>query len=153
MECRAWTALICSRTGTGGGLLCILWWIFGFHKMLGVSWAAEDLLASQEGLYSVQLGILDAFSGPEAADPQRNVAPVICLLTEPTLPSPQKWIRLVQDPKKVDLLHQLSTDRSLGCVLQGCFNRNPLHSPTTPSEINSQTWYWTYLTHLICYYF
>ena len=50
--CGAWTGLIWLRTGTvegtceygnehGGG---------GLHKMRGVSWLAENRLASQEGL-------------------------------------------------------------------------------------------------------
>jgi hypothetical protein len=34
--------------GTGGGL-------FGFHKTRGISWLAEDLLASQEGLCFMEL--------------------------------------------------------------------------------------------------
>jgi hypothetical protein len=29
--------------------------ILRFHKMLGISWLAEDLLTSQEGLYSIEL--------------------------------------------------------------------------------------------------
>jgi hypothetical protein len=36
----AQTRLIWLRTGTGGGLLCIRWWTFGFHKMRGISWVA-----------------------------------------------------------------------------------------------------------------
>jgi hypothetical protein len=51
----AQTGLIWLRTGTGGGLLCIRWWTFGFHKMRGISWVAEDILASQEGLCSMEL--------------------------------------------------------------------------------------------------
>jgi hypothetical protein len=30
--------------------LWIRWWTFWFHKMRGISWLAEDLVASQEGL-------------------------------------------------------------------------------------------------------
>jgi hypothetical protein len=33
----AQTGLIWLRTGTGGGLLCIRWWTFRFHKMWGIS--------------------------------------------------------------------------------------------------------------------
>ena len=33
------------RTGTSGGLLWMRQWTFGFHKMLGISWQAKDLLA------------------------------------------------------------------------------------------------------------
>jgi hypothetical protein len=36
------------RIGTSGGLLWTRYWAFGFHKMLGSSWAAP-----QEGLSSV----------------------------------------------------------------------------------------------------
>jgi hypothetical protein len=51
----AWTGSIWLRIGTGGGLLCIRWWTFRFHKMRGISWVAEDILASQEGLCSMEL--------------------------------------------------------------------------------------------------
>jgi hypothetical protein len=50
------TTILCQiwlRTGTGGGLLCIRWWTFGFHEMRGISWVAKDILASQEGLCSM----------------------------------------------------------------------------------------------------
>jgi hypothetical protein len=47
--------LIWLRIGTGGGLLCIRLWTFGFHKMRGISWVAQDVLASQEGLCSMEL--------------------------------------------------------------------------------------------------
>ena len=42
------------RIGTGGGLLWLREWNFGFHKMRRISWPAEDLLASQEGVCSVE---------------------------------------------------------------------------------------------------
>jgi hypothetical protein len=45
----AWTGLIWPRIETGGEL---------FHKMLAISWLAEDLLTSQEGLCSLNLVIL-----------------------------------------------------------------------------------------------
>jgi hypothetical protein len=48
-----WTALIWLRIGTGDGLLWMRQWTFGFHKMRGISWLAEDPLASQEGLCSM----------------------------------------------------------------------------------------------------
>jgi hypothetical protein len=50
-------------TGTGGGLLWMRWWTFGFHKMRGISSAAKDLLASQE-----------AFSAPWSYEIQSEVA-------------------------------------------------------------------------------
>jgi hypothetical protein len=31
------------------------WWTFGLHKILEISWLSEDLLASQEGLCSLEL--------------------------------------------------------------------------------------------------
>jgi len=46
----AWTGVIWLRTETGGGHL----WSFGFHKMRGISWLAENPLVSQEGLYSME---------------------------------------------------------------------------------------------------
>jgi hypothetical protein len=38
----------------GGELLWIRWWTFGFHKMRGISWVAQDVLAFQEGLCSTE---------------------------------------------------------------------------------------------------
>ena len=52
--CGAWTKSIWLRIGTGDGLLWMRYWTFGFHKMGDVSWLAENLLASQEGLCSVE---------------------------------------------------------------------------------------------------
>jgi hypothetical protein len=50
-----WTGLFLLRTGTGGRRM---WsWTFGFHKLWGISWLAEDLWASQEELCSVELVI------------------------------------------------------------------------------------------------
>jgi hypothetical protein len=46
------------RIGTSGGLLWTRWWTFGFHKMLGSSWVAAQLAASQEGLSSVSKFLL-----------------------------------------------------------------------------------------------
>jgi hypothetical protein len=53
--CLVWTGLIWFRIGTSGGLLYTRQWTFGFHKMLGSSWAATQLAASQEGLSSKKL--------------------------------------------------------------------------------------------------
>ena len=47
---RAWIWLIWIRIRAVGGSLWMRWWTFGFHKMRGIPWLAEDLLASQEGL-------------------------------------------------------------------------------------------------------
>jgi hypothetical protein len=50
---RAWTGSIWLRIGTGGGLLWMRLLTFGFHKMRGISWVAQDVLASQEGFCSM----------------------------------------------------------------------------------------------------
>jgi hypothetical protein len=47
--------LIWLRIGTGGGSLWMRWWTFGFHKIRGVSWLAEDLLAFQEAHCCMEL--------------------------------------------------------------------------------------------------
>jgi hypothetical protein len=49
-----WTGLIWLRIERGGGPLWMWWWTFGFHKIRGISGVAEDLIASQEGLCSVE---------------------------------------------------------------------------------------------------
>ena len=41
------------RMGTGCGVLQMWRWTFWFHKMRGISWPAEELLASHEGLCCV----------------------------------------------------------------------------------------------------
>jgi hypothetical protein len=38
-----------------GGLLWTRWWTLGFYKRRGLSWLAEWLLASQEGLFSISV--------------------------------------------------------------------------------------------------
>ena len=48
------TGWICLRTGKKGGFLCMRRWALGFHKMQGIAWLAEDLLASQEDLCCVE---------------------------------------------------------------------------------------------------
>jgi hypothetical protein len=48
-----WTGSIRLRIRTIGGLLWTRWWTFGFLKMLGSSWEAAQLAASQEELCSV----------------------------------------------------------------------------------------------------
>jgi hypothetical protein len=50
-----WTGSIWLMIGTGGGLLWMRWWNLEFHKMRWISWVGEELLASQEGLSSVEL--------------------------------------------------------------------------------------------------
>jgi hypothetical protein len=48
-----WIGLEWLRIGTSGRLLWTRYWTFGFHKMLGSSWGAAQLIAPQEGLSSV----------------------------------------------------------------------------------------------------
>jgi hypothetical protein len=59
----AWTGLIWRRTGTGGGVSWTRQWIFGSHKMWGISWLAENRFASQEGFWSVQVPSRCTFCG------------------------------------------------------------------------------------------
>jgi hypothetical protein len=44
-----------AEIGTGDRLLWTRQWTFGFHKMRGISWLAEELLASQKGFIYMQL--------------------------------------------------------------------------------------------------
>jgi len=48
------TGLISLRAHTPSGLLWIRWWTFGLHKLQGISWLAEELLASQEDVGFVE---------------------------------------------------------------------------------------------------
>jgi hypothetical protein len=50
----AWNGLLWLRTGTGGGRLWMQKRNFGFHKMRGISWLVEEMVASQEGLRSME---------------------------------------------------------------------------------------------------
>ena len=67
----AWTGSIWPRIGTGrgNGLFWVLWWTFGFHKMRGLSWVAQDDSASQQGLCSMQL-----VSAPSSSWQLRTIA-------------------------------------------------------------------------------
>jgi hypothetical protein len=47
------TGSIWLRIGTSEQLLWTRQWTFGFHKILGISWVAAQLAASQEGLSSM----------------------------------------------------------------------------------------------------
>jgi hypothetical protein len=49
------TVFICLKIGSSGALLWTQQWNFGFHKMRGISWLAEQLLASYEEVCSVEL--------------------------------------------------------------------------------------------------
>jgi hypothetical protein len=57
-----WAGFIWLRIETNGGLSWTRDCIFGFHKMLGHSWGAEQLVASQEGLSSTELVTFIIFS-------------------------------------------------------------------------------------------
>jgi len=50
----AWIKAIWLRIGSGGGRLWMRQWTFGFHKMRWIPWLAENQLASQEGLCSME---------------------------------------------------------------------------------------------------
>jgi len=50
-----WTESIWLRTRTSGGPLWTQSWTSGFHKRQGIFWLAQWLLASQEGLCSMEL--------------------------------------------------------------------------------------------------
>jgi hypothetical protein len=58
MDFKKWdgasTELIWPKRGTVDRLLWMRQWNIAFHKIRGKSWAAEDLLSSQEGLCSIQ---------------------------------------------------------------------------------------------------
>ena len=43
-----WTGMPLQRVGASGTVFWIPQWTVGFHKVLGISWLAEELLASQE---------------------------------------------------------------------------------------------------------
>ena len=49
-----WTGSSWLRIGTGDGHLWMQQRTFGFHKLRGISWLAENRLASQEGLCSME---------------------------------------------------------------------------------------------------
>jgi hypothetical protein len=49
----AMTWSIWLKIGIGDRHLWMRYWTFGFHKMRGISWLAENRLASQERLCSV----------------------------------------------------------------------------------------------------
>jgi len=50
-----WTGSIWPRTGTSDGLLWRRQWTFGSHKMREIYWLVEEVLASDEGLCSLEL--------------------------------------------------------------------------------------------------
>jgi hypothetical protein len=50
-----WTGLVWLRVRTGGEILWIRYWTFGFHKMLGNYRVAEHLVASRVVLSSIEL--------------------------------------------------------------------------------------------------
>jgi hypothetical protein len=70
----AWTEVLWLRIGTGGGRLWMLQWTFGYHKIRRIAWLADDILASHEGLYSVELAGLSVshFVSPPLKSPSRS---------------------------------------------------------------------------------
>jgi hypothetical protein len=61
-----WIGSIWLRKGTGGGYLWMWQWTFGFHKMRGISWLAENRLASQEGFCSTEFRVWSMKSWEES---------------------------------------------------------------------------------------
>jgi hypothetical protein len=60
MDCKeqggkSWTRFIWLRIGSNGESFWTRWWNLGLHKRRGIYWLAEWLLASQEGLYFMEL--------------------------------------------------------------------------------------------------
>ena len=55
LDWEAWTGLIWLRIGIGGGRLWMRQWTSMVHKKRGISWLADNRLASQEGLCSMEL--------------------------------------------------------------------------------------------------
>ena len=53
----AWTGLVWLRIGTGGGRLWVRELTLGSHKLRGICWLVEDLLASEEELCSREIFI------------------------------------------------------------------------------------------------
>jgi hypothetical protein len=54
-DVRVWTGSSWIRIGTSGGHLWLRKWTFGFHKTGGISWLAENMLASQKGLCCMEI--------------------------------------------------------------------------------------------------
>jgi hypothetical protein len=54
LDLRTCLKLFDSGRGTSGTLLWTPSWIFGFHKVRGISWLAEELLSFLEGLHSLE---------------------------------------------------------------------------------------------------
>jgi hypothetical protein len=52
---RAWPGLNWLRIGISKKFVWILWWIIGFHRLLGIWWLGVGVLASQETICSVGL--------------------------------------------------------------------------------------------------
>jgi hypothetical protein len=58
-----WTGFIWLRIRTNDMLLWVQHLIFGFHKMLGISWLAEKMFASQYKLCSMEESVGFIFCG------------------------------------------------------------------------------------------
>jgi hypothetical protein len=69
--------------GTSVGLLWKPQWTFGFHKMRGISWLSEELLASQEALRFL-LGLFDLWRWYRWFVPKRQYRTITyCCLISP----------------------------------------------------------------------
>ena len=80
-----WTGSTWVKVGTGGGHLWRGWWTFGFRKMRGIFWLAENRLAAQEGLCSLKQSTSKAGSVTTLEVPQSVLAPCSPNQTPPTL--------------------------------------------------------------------
>jgi hypothetical protein len=71
-EGREGTGFIWLMIGTNGRLLWTGKWSFGLHRMWGITGVAEELLASQEGLCSLELVNPLAFSWRHWENPRKT---------------------------------------------------------------------------------
>jgi hypothetical protein len=71
---RVWTALIWLLIGTSGGSTRTRSWPFWFHKIQGIDWLAEELLAFQEGIWSMELYIVQV--PVKCTDSRRQSSPL-----------------------------------------------------------------------------
>ena len=67
-----------ARIETDGGHVWLRYWTFGFHKIWGISWLSENLLASQEGLCAMEYGV-----STTVAVPTRNLSNLLSWVPPP----------------------------------------------------------------------
>jgi hypothetical protein len=111
-----WTGLFWLRRVTSGGLLWTWLWTFGFRKMLGSSWVAPQLVASQEGLSSMKLvswyEVTGFFSWPNYCSRTMTLGSTQPLEETSTRDLPGEWkaasrrVRLTTSPPSVNRLYK-----------------------------------------------